>query len=141
MTRRRNSKTNGKRNGKKNIIERNRRGNREDNGLADGSRKAFFRKGAPGPVGQSMMGGSFEAEAARYAFILEHVPKPLAHGAYHAVPDLHFYLAVYVNMDNTHPDPALWAGVCAAVGHACQETTGPAGAVSALNTSWTRSEY
>jgi hypothetical protein len=115
MARKRDSKTNGNRNGKRKISERNRKGNGEDNGLADGSRKAFFKKGAPGPVGQSMMGGSFESEAARYAFILDHVPKPLAHGAYHAVPDLHFSLADYVDMDNTHPDPALWAGVCAAV--------------------------
>jgi protein-ribulosamine 3-kinase len=77
--------------------------------LPDGTEKVFFKKGASGTVGLNMMKGAFESETALYSFIPEHVPKPVAYGSYRSQPDMHFYIAEYVEMDEEHPDPEAWA--------------------------------
>jgi hypothetical protein len=56
-----------------------------------------------------MMKGAFESEKAVYSFVPEYVPKPVTYGSYHSRPDMHFYMAEYVEMDDTHPDPKAWA--------------------------------
>ncbi|KAM7206748.1 Fructosamine kinase domain containing protein [Rhypophila sp. PSN 637] len=80
--------------------------------LPDGTEQVFFKKGAPGPVGFNMMKGSFESEKALYSFIPEYVPEPVAYGSYRLRPDMHFYMAEYIEMkDDGHPDPRAWAEV------------------------------
>lgn len=56
-----------------------------------------------------MMKGAFESEKTIHSFIPEYVPKPVAFGTYKSRPDTHFYLAEFVDMDETHPDPKAWA--------------------------------
>ena len=79
--------------------------------LPDGTEQVFFKKGASGPVGLNMMKAAFESEKLVYSFIPEHTPKPVAYGSYHSQPDMHFYVAEYVEMDEEHPDPKAWAEV------------------------------
>ena len=77
--------------------------------LPDGTSQMFFKKGAAGPVGLNMMKGAFESEKLVDSFIPEYTPKPVAYGSYHSQPDMHFYVAEYVEMDEAHPDPKAWA--------------------------------
>jgi fructosamine-3-kinase len=79
--------------------------------LPDGTEQVFFKKGASGTLGLNMMKGAFESEKALYSFVPEYVPKPVTYGSYHSQPDMHFYVAEYVEMDDTHPDPRAWAEV------------------------------
>lgn len=58
-----------------------------------------------------MMEGAFESESTMYSFIPEHVPKPVAYGSYKSRPDIHFYIAEFVEMDDLHPDASGWATV------------------------------
>lgn len=54
------------------------------------------------------MRGAFESETAVHSFIPEYVPKPVAYGSYKDRPDVHFYIADYVDMDDVHPEPEAW---------------------------------
>ncbi len=79
--------------------------------LPDGSVQVFFKKGASGLVGLDMMKGTFESEKVLYSFIPEWVPKPVAYGSYRSRPDMHFYIAEYVEMEDVRPSPGAWAKV------------------------------
>lgn len=45
-----------------------------------------------------MMEGTFAAEQALYNAIPQHVPKPLAWGAYCTQPDTYFYICEFIEM-------------------------------------------
>ena len=79
--------------------------------LPDGTEQVFFKKGAAGPAGLNMMKGASESEKLVYSFIPEYTPKPVGYGSYRSQPDMHFYVAEYVEMDDAHPDPNAWAEV------------------------------
>ncbi|KAG7294474.1 hypothetical protein NEMBOFW57_004548 [Staphylotrichum longicolle] len=73
--------------------------------LEDGSIAKFFKKGASGTIGADMMKGAFEADKALYEAIPDRVPKPVAWGTYVSNPDIHFYMAEYVEMGDDAPSP------------------------------------
>lgn len=94
--------------------------------LQDGDRVAFFEKVEPpsavsasvanvstqrvsGRVGAAMMKGSFEADKALHEAIPRRVPKPVAWGTYVCDPDIHFYMAEFVEMRDDASSPKDWA--------------------------------
>ncbi|KAH7324679.1 Fructosamine kinase-domain-containing protein [Stachybotrys elegans] len=77
--------------------------------LNDGHTEEYFKKGAVGEAGSALIRGSFEAERAAHQFIPELVPRPIAWGTYVAKPDIHFYLAEFVDMYDEIINAKDWA--------------------------------
>ncbi|KFY93442.1 hypothetical protein V500_03703 [Pseudogymnoascus sp. VKM F-4518 (FW-2643)] len=94
--------------------------------LPDGTIVSYFKKGATGAKGAKMMEGTFAAEQALYNAIPQHVPKPLAWGAYCTQPDTYFYICEFIEMLDDVPSARQWAGAVAAL-HSASMGKSPTG--------------
>ena len=55
--------------------------------------------------------GTYESEKAFFNYAPEHIPKPLAWGAYKSDPNTYFYLAEYHDMVDDVPDPREFVSI------------------------------
>ncbi|KFZ09922.1 hypothetical protein V502_08408 [Pseudogymnoascus sp. VKM F-4520 (FW-2644)] len=94
--------------------------------LSDGTIVSYFKKGATGAKGAKMMEGTFASEQALYNAIPQHVPKPLAWGAYYTQPDTYFYICEFIEMLDDVPSARQWAGAVAAL-HSASMGKSPTG--------------
>jgi fructosamine-3-kinase len=72
--------------------------------LVDGSRQRFFMKVLLEERGRAMVHGEFESMTAIYNLIPNSVPKPIGWGTYETIPDTHFFLCEFKDIDQQLPD-------------------------------------
>ncbi|KAJ5471630.1 hypothetical protein N7530_008987 [Penicillium desertorum] len=77
---------------------------RVDVELVDGSRQRFFMKVLLEERGRAMVHGEFESMTAIYNLIPNSVPKPIGWGTYETIPDTHFFLCEFKDIDQELPD-------------------------------------
>lgn len=95
--------------------------------LKQGGGQSFFIKVIPGEVGRRMVSGEFASMTAIYQVVPEFVPKPLAWGAYDAVPDTHFFLCEFRDMVDDMPDPHKFGSLLAGLHQSSASPTGKFG--------------
>ncbi|KAK4186126.1 Fructosamine kinase-domain-containing protein [Podospora australis] len=84
--------------------------------MPDGTTQLFFEKEASGEEGVGLMESAWTSETTTYSFIPEHVPRPVTKGTYKSRPDVHFYLAEFIEMiDDDIPRPESYMSAIAAL--------------------------
>ncbi|KAK0639450.1 Fructosamine kinase-domain-containing protein [Cercophora newfieldiana] len=76
--------------------------------LSDGTPQTFFIKVVSKDQGKNMVHGEFESMRTIYGVLPELIPKPIAWGAYDAVPETYFILSEFrdfYDIEKTMPDP------------------------------------
>ncbi|KXG50515.1 Fructosamine/Ketosamine-3-kinase [Penicillium griseofulvum] len=72
--------------------------------LVDGSPQRFFMKVLLEERGKAMVQGEYESMTAIYNIIPESVPKPIGWGTYETIPNTHFFLCEFKDIDQELPD-------------------------------------
>lgn len=70
----------------------------------DGSEMAFFLKVTQHEIGKAMVSGEFASMSSLHRAPPYIVPHPSAWGTYASDPNIHFFLCVFVDMDDDLPD-------------------------------------
>jgi fructosamine-3-kinase len=83
--------------------------------LEDGTPKTFFIKVLSKDVGKNMVHGEYESMKAICTVLPDFAPKPIAHGTYETIPDTHFFLCEYRDMEEEMPDPHKFTARLAAL--------------------------
>ena len=68
-----------------------------------------------GHHGREALKGEFEGTAAIYSVAPDFVPKPLAWGTYESMPDTHFYICKFHDLESQLPDPEEFCSKLAAL--------------------------
>ena len=71
---------------------------------ADASELAFFLNVAQHDTGKAMISGEFASMSLLHKTLPYIIPHPFASGTYASNPNIHFFLCVFVGMDDDLPD-------------------------------------
>ncbi|KAI4922771.1 hypothetical protein J4E90_001205 [Alternaria incomplexa] len=88
---------------------------RIDTNLQDGSERQYFVKIKTGKLGKRMMQGTYESELLYHSYCPEHVPTPIAWGAYKDHPDTWFYICDFHDMAMEKLDPSAFVDIITGV--------------------------
>ncbi|KGO68204.1 Fructosamine/Ketosamine-3-kinase [Penicillium italicum] len=73
--------------------------------LSNGTPQSFFIKVISKELGMNITRGEFQSMSAIHQFLPEFVPRPTACGTYKRIPDTHFFLCGFREMNDDMPDP------------------------------------
>ncbi|KAJ5437541.1 Fructosamine/Ketosamine-3-kinase [Penicillium cf. griseofulvum] len=95
--------------------------------LADGSSQRLFMKVLLEERGRAMVQGEFESMIAIYNLIPDSIPKPIGWGTYETIPDTHFFLCEFKDIDQELPDVSKFTEDLAALHKSSRSPTGKFG--------------
>ncbi|KAK4455148.1 Fructosamine kinase-domain-containing protein [Podospora aff. communis PSN243] len=95
--------------------------------LNDGTLQSFFIKVLSKDQGKSMVEAEFESMRAIYNVLPNFVPRPVAWGAFSAIPETYFFLCEFRDMSDEMPDPRTFGALLSALHQKSVSPTGKFG--------------
>ncbi|KAL9072382.1 MAG: hypothetical protein Q9157_005126 [Trypethelium eluteriae] len=88
---------------------------RIDTRSKNGDKESFFMKVSTGDHGKEALKGEFDSTSAIYAVVGDFAPKPIAWGSFKRIPNTHYYLCKFYDLNEKVPKPEDFCAKVAAL--------------------------